>query len=160
MKKIIIAAMDEEKGIGRDGELPWHYPEDMKHFKEKTLGHPVVMGKTTYLSLPDSVRPLPGRTNIVLTRSGLQTEENVITANSLKEAWSISEDHGEKVFIAGGESVYQQILNKADKMILTRIPGTHNADSYFPEWDKENWKLESREEREELIFEEYTKSRA
>lgn len=156
MKKIIIAAMDEEKGIGRNGELPWHYTEDMEHFKQKTMGHPVVMGKNTYLSLPESVRPLPGRTNIVLTRSSLEIDDIVEIANSLEEAWNKAENHDdEKVFIAGGESVYSQTLDTADKMIITRVPGTHDADTYFPDWDRENWILESKEEKGKLRFEEY-----
>ena len=154
MKKIIIAAMDEEKAIGKNGEIPWHYPEDLKHFKDKTTGHSVLMGRKTYLSLPEGFRPLPDRENIVLTRSNPNLDESVKMVNSLDEAYKAVEN--EKVFIAGGASVYQQTLSDADRMILTRVPGNHDGDTFFPEWNEENWELESRREEKELVFEEFT----
>lgn len=154
MEKIIIAAMDEEKAIGRDGKIPWHYPEDMKHFKEKTTGYSVLMGRKTYESLPEDFRPLPDRENIVLTRSDPEFNESVKVVNSLEEAYQSAEN--EKLFIAGGASVYKQTLKDADRMILTKIPETHDGDTFFPEWDKENWDLESRREEGELVFEEFT----
>ena len=154
MKKIIIAAMDEENAIGKKGEIPWHYPEDLKHFKEKTTGHSVLMGRKTYLSLPEGFRPLPDRENIVLTRSNPNLDESVKMVNSLDEAYKAVEN--EKVFIAGGASVYQQTLSDADRMILTRVPGNHDGDTFFPEWNEEDWELESRREEKELVFEEFT----
>lgn len=154
MEKIIIAAMDEEKAIGKDGEIPWHYPEDLKHFKEKTTGHSVLMGRKTYESLPEDFRPLPDRENIVLTRSNPDLDGTVKIVNSLEEAYQEAES--EKLFIAGGASVYEQTLNNADKMVLTRIPGTHDGDTFFPDRNEDNWKLESRKEKEGLKFEEYT----
>ena len=154
MRKIIIAAMDEEKAIGKNGEIPWHYPEDMKHFRKKTTGHSVLMGRKTYLSLPEGFRPLPDRENIVLTRSNPNLDESVKMVNSLDEAYKAVEN--EKVFIAGGASVYQQTLSDADRMILTRVPGNHDGDTFFPEWNEEDWELESRREEKELVFEEFT----
>lgn len=154
MKKIIIAAMDEEKTIGKKGEIPWHYPEDLKHFKDKTTGHSVLMGRKTYLSLPEGFRPLPDRENIVLTRSNPSLDGGVKIVNSLDEAYESAEN--EKLFIAGGASVYEQTLNDADKMILTRVPGNHDGDTFFPERNEENWELESRREEKELVFEEFT----
>ena len=154
MKKIIIAAMDEENAIGKKGEIPWHYPEDLKHFKEKTTGHSVLMGRKTYLSLPEGFRPLPDRENIVLTRSNPSLDGSVKIVNSLDEAYESAEN--EKLFIAGGASVYEQTLEYADKMILTRVPGNHDGDTFFPEWNEENWELESRGEEKELVFEEFT----
>ena len=154
MEKIIIVAMDEENTIGKDGDIPWHYSEDMKYFKEKTTGHSVLMGRTTYESLPKDFRPLPDRENIVLTRSNLGLGESVKVANSLEEGFEMAEN--EKVFIAGGASIYRQTLDLADKMLITRIPGDHNGDTSFPEFNEENWKLESSTESGDLIFEEYT----
>lgn len=154
MEKIIIVAMDEENTIGKDGDIPWHYSEDMKYFKEKTTGHSVLMGRTTYESLPKDFRPLPDRENIVLTRSNLSLGESVKVANSLEEGFEMAEN--EKVFIAGGASIYRQTLDLADKMLITRIPGDHNGDTSFPEFNEENWKLESSTESGDLIFEEYT----
>ena len=154
MEKIMIAAMDEEKAIGKDGEIPWHYPEDMKYFREKTTGHSVLMGRKTYESLPEDFRPLPDRENIILTRSNPDFDESVKIVNSLDEAYEAAEN--EKLFIAGGASVYEQTLNSADKMILTRIPGTHDGDTFFPDWNEENWELESRKGEGDLVFEEFT----
>ena len=154
MEKIIIAAMDQEKAIGKDGDIPWHYPEDMNHFKEKTTGYSVLMGRKTYESLPEDFRPLPDRENIVLTRSDPEFNESVKVVNSLEEAYQSAEN--EKLFIAGGASVYEQTLEDADRMILTRIPETHDGDTFFPDWDEENWDLESKREEGELVFEEFT----
>lgn len=154
MKKIIIAAMDEGKAIGKNGEIPWHYPEDLKHFKEKTTGYSVLMGRKTYESLPEDFRPLSDRENIVLTRSNTTFNESVKIANSLEEAYEAAEN--EKLFIAGGATVYRQALDDADKMVLTRIPEKHDGDTFFPEWEDENWELQSRRKNGELVFEEFT----
>lgn len=154
MKKIIIAAIDEEKAIGKNGEIPWHYPEDLKHFREKTTGYSVLMGRKTYESLPEDFRPLPERENIVLTRSNPEFDESVKIVNSLEEAYQSAEN--QKIFIAGGSSVYEQTLADADKMILTRVPGKHDGDTFFPDWNEETWQLKSREDEGDLIFEEFT----
>ncbi|MFT4892738.1 MAG: dihydrofolate reductase [Candidatus Nanohaloarchaea archaeon] len=158
MKKIIIAAVAENGVIGKDGDIPWHYSEDLKHFKQKTTGHSVIMGRKTYFSLPEDFRPLPDRKNIVLSRSNPELPESVNLANSLEEAWEIAENHSGKAFIIGGAGVYEQAMNESDKMILTRIHQEYEGDTYFPEWDKENWKEIERDDREELSFVEYRKT--
>lgn len=155
MEKVIIVAVSENGVIGKDGDIPWHFPEDLKHFKEKTMGHPVVMGSSTYRSLPEDFRPLPGRKNIVLTRSGLEVDESVSVANSLEEAWKIAGKESEKAFIIGGASIYEQTLDEADKLVLTRIHQEFDGDTYFPDWDEDNWKEIEREDKEELSFLEY-----
>ncbi|MFO7794163.1 MAG: dihydrofolate reductase [Candidatus Nanohaloarchaea archaeon] len=154
LKKTIIAAIDEENAIGKNGDIPWHYSEDLKHFRKLTTGNTVIMGRKTYFSLPEDFRPLPDRENIILTRSNPNLDESVKIVNSLNDAYEAAEN--EKLFIAGGASVYKQTLEDADKMILTRVPGKHNGDTFFPNWDEENWELESRREENELVFEEFT----
>jgi len=155
MEKIIIAAVAENDVIGKDGEIPWHIPEDLEHFKEKTTGHTVVMGRKTFESLPDSFKPLPNRQNIVLTRSDFSPEnESVNIANSLEEAWKKSEN--ERVFIIGGAGVYKQCMEEADKLILTEIKEEYEGDTFFPEYSKENWKEVEREKHEDFDFVEYT----
>ncbi|MFB6146049.1 MAG: dihydrofolate reductase [Candidatus Nanohaloarchaea archaeon] len=152
MEKVIIAAMDENRVIGKDNDIPWHFPEDLKHFKETTMGHTVLMGRSTYESLPDSFRPLPGRKNIVLTRSGFQPEdESVHVANSLEEAYRTAEEIGEKLFIIGGASIYGQTLEDVDKMIITEVHDSFEGYTYFPEF-REDWNEVEREDREELSF--------
>lgn len=155
MKKIVIAAVSENGVIGKDGDIPWHYSEDLKHFKETTMGHPVVMGKNTFYSLPEDFRPLEGRTNIVLTRSGID-DESVREANSLEDAWRIADGTGsKKVFIIGGASVYQQTLEEADKMVLTEIHQDYEGDTFFPDYDEDSWKEIARDDGEEFSFVEY-----
>lgn len=156
LKKTIIAAIDQEKAIGKNGEIPWHYPEDLKHFKEKTTGHPVIMGRKTFESLPVDYRPLPERTNIVLTRSDMD-KEGVEIAKSFQKAYRIARDHGEEAFIIGGASVYEQALPQADRMILTEVKKEVDGDTFFPEFDREEWNEESREEHEDFDFVTYTR---
>lgn len=157
LQKIIIAAVSENRVIGKDGDIPWYYPEDMEHFREKTTGHPVVMGRKTYESLPEDFRPLPDRTNIVLTRSDPDLDESVEIANSLENAWSIAGENSGKVYIIGGSNIYKQTIDEADKIVLTRIHQEYEGDTFFPEWDEKNWKEISREVREDLSFVEYRK---
>lgn len=155
LKKIIIAAMDEEDAIGKNGEIPWHYPEDMRHFKKKTKGNSVIMGRKTYFSLPEDFRPLPDRENIVLTKSDPEIEKSVKIVKSLEEAFDQASE--QKVFIAGGASVYRQTLDIADEMILTRVPGRHDGDTFFPEWNGEAWKLSESEKSGDLLFKRFTR---
>ncbi|WP_414837609.1 dihydrofolate reductase [Candidatus Nanosalina sp. VS9-1] len=157
MEKIIIVAFDEERAIGKDGEIPWHYSSDMKHFREKTTGNTVLMGRKTYESLPEDFRPLPDRKNIVLTRSEFDADESVSVANSLDEAYSIAEDQEGDLFIAGGSSIYRQTLDDADRAIITRIPGKHDGDTFFPELG-EDWIKSSEREEKGLQFQEFTRS--
>lgn len=153
VQKIIIAAVAENGVIGKDGGIPWHHPEDLQHFRETTTGHPVVMGSSTYRSLPDDYKPLPDRTNIVLTSSGIDADESVEIANSLDEAWSIAEKEGTgKVFVAGGASVYEQTVDEADKMIITEVHQEYDGDTFFPEYSGENWKEVKRDDREGISF--------
>jgi dihydrofolate reductase len=153
LKKTIIAAIDQENAIGKNGEIPWHYPEDLKHFRNLTKGETVIMGRKTYFSLPEDFRPLPERENIVLTRGNPEVDESVKVMNSLEEAYESAEN--EKVFIAGGASIYKQTLKEADEMILTRVPGTYDGDTFFPDWDKEAWQLTERDESGNLLFERF-----
>ncbi len=154
MEKIIIVGMDEENGIGKDEDIPWHYSEDMKHFREETTGHTVLMGRTTFNSLPDDYRPLPDRETIVLTRSGLEEEySSVAEASSLEEAYDKA---GSPLYIAGGSSVYRQTLEDADELVVTRIPGTHDCDSFFPEIDS-SWIKEREKDLGELTVEYFKK---
>lgn len=156
MEKIIIAAVSENGVIGKNGKIPWDISEDMKHFKDKTTGYPVIMGRKTYQSFPENFRPLPERTNIVLTRSDFNPEkESVKIANSLEEAYEIAENIDEKAFIIGGSSVYERSLEDADKMILTEVHRDVDGDTFFPEWNHENWEEVSRDERDGFDFVEY-----
>lgn len=158
MEKIIIVAMTDERVIGKDNDIPWHYSEDMKHFKQKTMDNPVIMGSNTYRSLPEDYKPLPGRTNIVLTREEMDIDESVVQANSLDEAFEEAEKQSEKAFIMGGASVYSQTIDIADRLIITEIHGDYDGDCHFPEIDEGSWKEVERDDREDLSFVEYERT--
>ncbi len=158
MKKVIVAAVSENGVIGRDEDIPWYFPEDLKHFKEVTLNNPVVMGRKTFESLPEDYKPLPDRTNIVLTRSGPDLPESVKVVNSLEDAWSTAEKFGETVYVIGGSSIYRQVLDEADKMVLTRIHDHYEGDTFFPDWNTEDWELVEEDNRGELSFLEYVRT--
>lgn len=138
----IIAAMDEERGIGYQNRIPWHLPDELKHFKRVTYGHHLIMGRKTYQSLGS---PLPGRTSIVMTRNKTyQPAENglVIIAHSLEEALEIARKRDEnEVFISGGETIYSESLRYARKMILTTVHTVVQADTYFPHYESGSWNL-------------------
>ena len=144
MKRIsIIVAIARNWAIGKDNHLLWHISDDLKRFKRITEGHPVVMGKKTYESLP--FRPLKNRTNIVITDSPDEKFEGCITVNSIEEALGYCSEQ-EECFIIGGGSVYRQFLPYANKLYLTLVHQDFDADTFFPEIDLSQWKLKERED--------------
>lgn len=158
MEKIIIVAVSENNVIGKDGDIPWHIPEDLKHFKEKTTGNSVIMGRKTFKSLPEDYRPLPNRKNIVLTRSGLEEKpKGVEEVESFEDAYESAEEYGEKAFVIGGASIYEQALDDVERIVLTRIHEEYDGDTFFPEINEEKWEEVERDNRENLSFIEYTR---
>ncbi len=139
----VIVAVAENMAIGKDNQLLWHISADLKRFKKLTTGHPVIMGKKTYESLP--VRPLPHRMNIVLTDVPGEKIEGCVMAYSIPEAIALCPE-GEECFVMGGGSVYRQFLPLADRLYLTKVHRSFEADTFFPEIDEKEWKLVSREE--------------
>lgn len=145
MKKCIIVAVADDYGIGVKGDLPWHISEDLKYFKETTRGYPVIMGRTTYFSLP--FRPLKGRRNIVLNLGGEPIPE-VSCVYSFDEAFAEAEKEGkDKCFVMGGASVYRAALPMMDELYITHVHTVvEGADVFFPEIDPEVWEEVSRSE--------------
>lgn len=141
MSLSIIVAHDKNRGIGFKTKIPWFLPNDFSWFKRNTKGKTVIMGTTTYFSLPDKFRPLPNRENIVLcNRFDLYdkiTEEGAEIFKSIKEAVDYSKD--KDVFIIGGASVYTQFIDMADKLYITRIDNVFECDTFFPEVDFNEW---------------------
>ena len=131
MKPVItlIAAMAENRVIGRDGKVPWHIPEDLRRFREVTMGHPLIVGRRTFESIG---RPLPGRTMIVLTRQVHFRPPECQVARDLDEAIALAGETDE-IFIAGGGTIYRQALPLADRVLLTLVPGVYEGDAFFPE---------------------------
>lgn len=134
--------MDNERGIGKNNDLMWHLPADMKFFKETTLGHIVVMGRKNFDSIPERFRPLVGRENVVLTRNTAYSAENCQVFHSLEACLAAYENETERyVYIIGGGQIYKQALqlNCVDEMYITHVDHVYGADTFFPEIDENNW---------------------
>jgi dihydrofolate reductase len=147
MKKIsIIVAVASNGAIGKDNDLLWHIPEDFQWFKKHTKGNTVIMGRNTWESLP--VRPLKGRTNIVISDRHDDEYEGCTVVSSIDEAIKEMSDEREN-FIIGGGSIYRQFLPLADKFYLTRVHREFDADVFFPDFNKDQWKEVFREDHPE-----------
>ncbi len=148
MKTIIIVAMTRDRVIGKDGRIPWHEPDDLKHFKRTTTGHAIIMGRKTYDSIG---RPLPGRRNIVITRnpdyappavqsSIINQQSSIDVVHSLDGALDLCRRRDEKMaFIIGGAQIYELALPLADELLVTQIPNAVAGDTFFPEWKNGDW---------------------
>lgn len=154
MSKVsLIAALSENRVIGKDNKLPWHISEDLKRFKEVTSGHPVIMGRKTFQSIS---RPLPGRLNIVITRDPNWKMDGVSVAHSLGEALELGkkENSGE-VFIIGGGQIFAEAISNADKLYLTVIHTEIDGDAFFPDYsafNKEVFRQEGESEGYKYTF--------
>ncbi|HEY9052549.1 MAG TPA: type 3 dihydrofolate reductase [Gammaproteobacteria bacterium] len=136
----LIAAMDKNRLIGKENGLPWHLPADFKHFKQVTMGKPIIMGRKTFESIG---KPLPGRKNIVISRKGFSAD-GVIVVDSIEQALQ-EVKNAEEVMIIGGASFYEQMINKAVRMYLTHVDAECEGDAWFPEFDINDWSVVSEE---------------
>jgi len=135
----MIVAVSENGVIGREGQIPWDLPADLKNFKRLTMGHHLIVGRKTWESIG---RPLPGRTMIVLSRKAGFKAEGCLTAASLPEAIEIAEMAGDaEAFIAGGSRVYEQAIPLADRIYLSRVHANVRGDTLFPEFNEKDWKV-------------------
>ncbi|MDY0931807.1 dihydrofolate reductase [Chryseobacterium sp. CFBP8996] len=133
----IVVAMGEKNEIGSGNQLLWHLPKDLKHFKDLTSGHPIIMGRKTYESIG---KALPNRTNIVVSRKKNWFQEGVLIVGSLKEAVKFAKKIDEDIFIIGGGNVYEQTMEIADRLEVTLVKATLEADTYFPKINEKIWK--------------------
>lgn len=158
----LVAAVAENGVIGKDGEMPWHYPRDLKHFRETTLGSPVIMGRTTYESILDRMgHPLGGRVNVVLSSTlDEQPESHVVVARSLKHATeqAAAVAPEDVAYVIGGGDVYEQTLPVASRLILTEIPERPPGDTTFPDWDSRTWTEVSSRSDGEITIVRYERS--
>lgn len=152
MPVTLVAAVARNGVIGRDGGLPWHLPDDLRHFKAVTMGGVLVMGRKTYESIG---RPLPGRTTVVVTRQPNWEAEGVITASSVLEALEMASSLSEDVFVVGGAEIYTQTLHLADALELTHIHRDVEGDTRFPEVDWSLWRETRRDERDGFTLTRY-----
>lgn len=140
----IIAAVARNGVIGKDNQLLWRLPEDMRHFRDTTRGKPVIMGRRTWESLSDAFRPLPGRHNIVVSRNPAYQPAGATLASTLNDA-ILKAGSADEVFVIGGAELYQQALPIADRLYLTEIDQDFEGDASFPNIEKSNWEEASRE---------------
>lgn len=155
---IVVAISQSDRAIGKGGKLLWHIKEDMRRFKTLTMGHPVVMGRKTFESIVSYIgKPLPDRTNIVVTRNTDFSYPSVIVAHTLEDG--LENAHSldtEEIHIGGGAELYTQALPFVDRLYLTLISGEKEADTFFPEYEKEFTEVISKEKRqtpEGLVYE-------
>ncbi|MFD2574306.1 dihydrofolate reductase [Spirosoma soli] len=155
MKISLISAVAQNRVIGRNNDLPWHLPDDFAFFKRKTSHHPIIMGRKSLESLG---KPLPNRTNIVITRNQDLSHQGVTVVHTLDDAITAAKAVNQKeIFVIGGAEIYALALPIATTMYLTEIHKPYDGDSYFPEFNKEDWQEVSRQthsadERHEVAF--------
>ncbi|KAF0100661.1 MAG: dihydrofolate reductase [bacterium] len=139
----VIAAMARNRVIGVNNTLPWRLPEDLKHFKALTMGHPIIMGRKTFESIG---KPLPGRTTVIVTRDSRYRVEGCLIATSIDAA--IAACAGEpEIFFVGGAELYAQVLPRADRLYLTEIQADYAGDAWFPAFDRDAWEEMARDRR-------------
>ena len=143
----LIAALASNRAIGKDNALLWQLPEDLRHFRATTRGKPVIMGRKTWESLPDSFRPLPGRHNIVVSRDPTYPADGATLATSLADAVRLAaaQANADEVFVIGGAALYREALPLADRLYLTEIEQSFDGDVFFPEVSPHDWQEISRQ---------------
>lgn len=142
MKTALIVAMDQNRGIGKNNDLLWHLPADMKFFRTTTTNHIVVMGRKNFESIPEKFRPLPNRLNVVLTRNKEYEAKDCLVFHSLEECLAhFKSEKDRTVFIIGGGEIYRQSLemDAIDEMYITHVETTLDADTFFPALEEEKW---------------------
>lgn len=155
---ILIAAAAENNALGKNNQLLWHLPDDFKRFKQVTTGHHIIMGRKTFESFP---KPLPNRMHVIITRQKYNAPDGCIVVDSLEQALAACPEN-EDVFVIGGGEIYKLAMPVADKIDLTRVHTTFDADTFFPEIDPDQWQLASSEFHEkddrhqyDFTFEQY-----
>ena len=142
----LICAIAQNGVIGGNNAMLWRLPKDLKSFVSLTIGHTVIMGRKTYQAIK---RPLPNRVNVVITRQQDFHQEGCVVVHSLEEAIAYAQDQGEtEALVIGGAQIYREALKVSQKMYLTHIEGTFEGDTYFPQWNAEEWREVQREVHE------------
>jgi dihydrofolate reductase len=159
---VIVAAHGESRTIGKSGNIPWHYPSDLKRFQKITQNNPLILGRKTHENIIEiNGGALENRFHIVLTKSGIKAEESITAASTLDEAFEKADkfcqenSNATEICVVGGESVYEQTIDSVDKLQLTEIHEEYNGDSHFPEYSSENWIETARLEMGEFDFTTY-----
>jgi dihydrofolate reductase len=145
MKISLIVAMSSNRAIGLDGQMPWHLSADLKRFKQITMGHPIIMGRLTFEAIG---RPLPGRTNIIVSRNPSYQQESCVVVDSIDAAINYGCRLADEVFVIGGATLYEATLPLADSLYITQINQDFEGDTFFPDFDTNDW---TEVEREDVV---------
>lgn len=143
MKISLIVAMASNRVIGLNNQMPWHLSADLKKFKSITMGKPIVMGRKTFESIG---RPLPGRTNIIISRNADYRQEGCVVANDLDSALTSACQLADEIFVIGGSALYDSLLPRAKRLYLTQINAAFEGDTFFPEINQDEWQELNRED--------------
>jgi dihydrofolate reductase len=151
MKLISVAAVADNGVIGRDDEVPWHLPEDKKQYRERVADSPTVFGRRTYEMFDEP----PGSGYLVLSRTEREyDDDNAYHAGSVEEAVEVAESLGaDRAYVLGGAGIHELFQPHLDGMVLTRVPGEYEGDTFYPEWNEDDWRLVEREEYEAFTVE-------
>lgn len=144
----LIAALTANRVIGKDNKLIWHIPDDLKHFKKLTSGNTIIMGRKTFTSIG---RPLPNRENIVVSHS-LPKQEGITVCGGIAEAMATAKQLGKDIFIIGGETMYCQTIDLADRLYLSWVKQEYDGDAYFPVFNEQEWNIIAKQEYPEFVF--------
>jgi len=155
----VIAAVAQNGVIGSDGKIPWDISEDLDHFRCETVGNPVIMGRRTFEGIVDKTgEPLPDRKNIVLSNSDPDLADDVFVASSIEAAFQEAvtmftlDSPADAVYVCGGQTVYEQLLPYADRLVITEVHQSYDGDTYFPEWEEGDWVEIARKESDVCDF--------
>lgn len=155
MSLTLIVAQASNRCIGKDGGLPWHIPEDLKHFRQCTMGKTVLMGRKTWESLPEKHRPLSGRKNVVITRDRSFKAEGAILFHDLEEALKTLKD--DDIWVIGGAEIFKYCLPFAQRIELTQIDTPYDGDTFFPEISPQTWSIAKEEKHDGYSFITYSR---
>lgn len=133
----LIVAMDENRVIGKDNQMPWHLPSELQYFKKVTMGHPIIMGRKTFDSIG---RVLPGRENIIVTRNKEYTQPGCTVLHDINSIKEYANNHDTEVFVIGGAEIFKEILPVADRLYVTKIHESFDGDTFFPAINEEEWR--------------------
>ena len=153
----LIVAYDQNRLIGKENGLPWHLKGDLKLFKEKTIYHRIVMGKNTFMGLK---APLKDRVTIVVSRSPVEENESVVYCKDFEQFLKDNQNTEEEILICGGASIYKKALPYCQNLYISHVDGSHDGDTYFPEWDSNEFTVVEEREMEGFTFRHYRKKEA
>lgn len=161
MSIIAIAAIDENRAIAKDGNIPWDISEDVEHYLNTVEGHPVVMSRPTseYATKGEGIDAVTDELNVIITRNEELTsnKENIVIVHTVDDALELARQQSKDVYVLGGSEIYEQMLPYTDKLVISHIEGDYDGDTFFPEWNSDDWEVTKTETFDEFEVKYYTR---